>query len=192
MISITIRYNLVDDLIATLKGFSNRFNDLFLCSNPENESTEQLLKNIKNKIINDFIDERRNLLNEIYPDLVFPSNFWYSIYLEFEVGNFDYRIIKHYQQWIYYQLKYKKFVIPFIFGYIESFLWFYLIFILFDRGYVDYLQTETSLSQLSKSNTIIINIILILCIVYFFHILGIYLSLINIFKIITLRDLIDI
>lgn len=183
--SFTVRYDAVDRLIVVLKrAVQIDLFDLFLCSNPENETPQRLLKNINEKIISDFTEERTNLLNELYPDLIFPPNFWSSIYMEFEVGNFDYRIIEHYRKWVNYQLKYKKFIIPFIFGYLESFLWFYLIFLLFDQGPVS-INNQSS----STSNKIIIEIILILCIIYFFHILGIYLSLINIFDILpTFRN----
>eukprot|EP01084_Bolivina_argentea_P057739 105471_1 len=78
-------------IIAWKSMFQVNIYDLFLCNNPENESCEHLLKNINNKIVNNFINERKMILNDLYPDLRFPPDFWNCIYMDFEFGDIYYR-----------------------------------------------------------------------------------------------------
>lgn len=130
--SVSVQSDILDDISAfCLLAFRVDIHTLFACNNPEQETPRKLLSNINNHIINTFVSERKSILDELYPDLDFPPNFWRSIYIDFEFGDVHYRVLHHYHQWTVQQSKYKTFPAAFFLSTTEFLSWCYMILLLF-------------------------------------------------------------
>ena len=170
-LSASSRCNASDALCSLfIRAFRVDIEALFKCDNPELKTPRELVNNINQHIIDTFVSERKSILDELYPDLHFPPNFWRSIYIDFEFGDIDYRVFHHYHQWTINQIKYKSFPMAFICSNAETILWLYMLLLLFHVLNPDHVNDHITSTAFA------------LFVTHGFHLIALYLSITEIFS----------